>query len=356
MKVAMWYNNRDVRIEDKPTPKIGRSEVLVRVEASGICGSDVLEWYRIDRAPLILGHEVSGQIVAVGEGVKRYKEGDRVSAAHHVPCNTCHYCRSGRHTVCDTLRRTNFDPGGLAEYVRLPAINVDRGVFPLPDEVTFEEATFVEPLACILRGQRQAGLKPAQSVLVICSGISGQLHIRLARAQAAGRIIATDITEFRLQAAQRMGTGVVINGRGDVPEPGLTEDPDHHVAQGGHHLGGGAGADLAAVLIEGHIAHPVEPVLDRPVGAVEGEQPGGIRGGGREAGDPVGHLRTRVLPVEIGRVAFEAEDLGRIGEREVADELGAGPNPPGFDAPVPLVGVSVLRGEMRPAAGRGCLA
>src|SRR4030065_348230 len=126
MKVAVWYNNLDVRIEDRPTPKIGPGEVLVRVQAGGICGSDVMEWYRIDRAPLILGHEVSGQIVAVGEGVTRYKEGDRVALAHHVPCNTCHYCLSGNHTVCDTLRKTNFDPGGFAESVRPPRRNVER--------------------------------------------------------------------------------------------------------------------------------------------------------------------------------------------------------------------------------------
>lgn len=113
-------------------------------------------------------------------------------------------------------------------------------------------------------------------------------------------------------------------------------------------------ADATPILVEGHIAHPVEPVLDRPVGAVEGEQPGGICGGGREAGDPVGHLGARVLPVETGRVALQAEDLSRIGELQVARQLGARPDPPGFDAPVPLVGVSVLRGEKRPAEGRGC--
>ena len=172
MRVAMWYNNRDVRIEEMPIPQIGFGELLVRVEACGICGSDVMEWYRLDRAPLVLGHEIAGEIVKVGDGVERYKEGERVSAAHHVPCNTCRYCLSGHHTVCDTLRRTNFDPGGFAEYIRLPAINVDRGVFLLPDEVSDEEATFIEPLACVLRGQRLAHMSPGDSVLVIGSGIA----------------------------------------------------------------------------------------------------------------------------------------------------------------------------------------
>ncbi len=213
----MWYNNRDVRIEEMPVPQIGPGELLVRIEASGICGSDVMEWYRLDRAPLVLGHEIGGQIVTVGEGVERYKEGDRVSAAHHVPCNTCHYCLSGHHTVCDTLRQTNFDPGGFAEYVRLPAINVDRGILLLPDEVSYEEATFIEPLACVMRGQRLAGIQPGNSVLVIGSGIAGLLHVMLARTLGAGRVIATDINDYRLEAAQRFGADAAIHAKEDLP-------------------------------------------------------------------------------------------------------------------------------------------
>ena len=217
MRVAMWYNNRDVRIEEMPVPQIGPGELLVRVDASGICGSDVMEWYRLDRAPLVLGHEIGGQIVSVGEGVERYKEGDRVSAAHHVPCNTCHYCLNGHHTACETLRRTNFDPGGFAEYIRLPAINVDRGVFLLPDEVSYEEATFIEPLACVLRGQRLAHVPPGNSVLVIGSGIAGLLHVQLARTLEASRVIATDINDYRLKAAQQFGAMATIHAEEDVP-------------------------------------------------------------------------------------------------------------------------------------------
>ena len=217
MRVATWYNNRDVRLEEMPIPQIGLGELLVRVEASGICGSDVMEWYRLDRAPLVLGHEIGGQIVAVGEGVERYREGDRVSAAHHVPCNTCHYCLNGHHTVCDTLRQTDFDPGGFAEYIRLPAINVDRGVFLLPDEVSYEEATFIEPLACVLRGQRRAHMQPGKTVLVMGSGIAGLLHVQLARTLGAGRVIATDINDYRLEAAQRFGADATIRAEEDLP-------------------------------------------------------------------------------------------------------------------------------------------
>jgi len=213
----MYYSNQDVRLEEMPTPQIGGGELLVRVEASGICGSDVMEWYRRDRVPLVLGHEIGGQITAVGDGVEAYKEGDRVSAAHHVPCNTCHYCLSGHHTACDTLRRTNFDPGGFAEYIRLPAINVERGVFILPDEVSYEEATFIEPLACVLRGQRLAHMKPRRSVLVIGSGIAGLLHVQLADMLGASCVVATDIIDYRLEAARRFGADAAFHAEDDLP-------------------------------------------------------------------------------------------------------------------------------------------
>jgi len=217
MRVARWYSNRDVRLEEMPVPQIGPGELLMRVEASGICGSDVMEWYRIDRAPLVLGHEIGGQIEVVGEGVTRYREGDRISAAHHVPCNTCHYCLSGNHTVCDTLRRTNFDPGGFAEYVRLPAVNVERGVFLLPDEVSYDEATFIEPLACVLRGQRRAHMEPGKSVLIIGSGIAGLIHVQLAHAMGARWVVATDINEYRLEAARRFGACSTTYAGDDLP-------------------------------------------------------------------------------------------------------------------------------------------
>jgi len=217
MRVAMYYSNKDVRLEEMPVPRIGAGEVLMRVEASGICGTDLLEWYRRHKAPLVLGHEVAGVIVAVGEGVRKYKVGDRIAAAHHVPCNTCHYCLSGHHTVCDTLRRTNFDPGGFAEYVRLPCINVEQGIFPLSDEMSFEEATFVEPLACVLRGQRLAHLQPGQTVLVIGCGVAGLLHIQLARASGASGIVATDIVDHRLEAARKFGADIAIRASEYAP-------------------------------------------------------------------------------------------------------------------------------------------
>jgi L-iditol 2-dehydrogenase len=211
MRVAMYYNNRDVRLEELPKPQIGPGEVLVKVLASGICGSDVMEWYRIKKAPLVLGHEIAGEIVEVGEGVQHYKIGDRVFASHHIPCNTCRYCLSGNHTACETLHTTNYDPGGFAEYIRVPQLNVDRGLFLLPDQVSFEDGAFIEPLACVIRGQREAELKPGQSVLILGSGISGLLHLLLARALGAGRVIATDINEYRLKKAEEFGADGAIH-------------------------------------------------------------------------------------------------------------------------------------------------
>jgi len=213
----MYYNNNDVRLEEMPRPEIDPSELLVKVIASGICGSDVMEWYRIKKAPLVLGHEIAGDIVAVGDDVRGHDEGDRVFVSHHVPCMSCRYCLAGHHTVCDTLRTTNYDPGGFAEYIRVPEINVDRGVFQLPDNMSYEDGVFIEPLGCIARGQELAGAEPGQTVLVIGSGITGLLHIKLAKASKAGRIIATDMVDYRLDAARRFGADATIKATEDVP-------------------------------------------------------------------------------------------------------------------------------------------
>ena len=210
MRVAMYYRNSDVRLEEMSTPPIGEGELLVRSMACGICGSDVLEWYRIKKAPLVLGHEMGGEIAEVGDG-------DRVFVSHHVPCNTCRLCLSGHHTACETLHTTKYYPGGFAEYIRVPAINVDRGTIVLPDSMTYDEATFIEPLACVLRAQKGLAIDPGSTVLVLGSGISGALHIVMARHLGAGRIIATDVCPFRLEMATRLGADAAVPAREDVP-------------------------------------------------------------------------------------------------------------------------------------------
>lgn len=217
MRVAMYYNNRDVRLEEMPVPRIGPGELLVRVKASGICGTDVMEWYRIQKAPLVLGHEIAGEIAGVGEGVENYRVGDRVFVSHHVSCGRCRYCLSGHESVCDTLRQTHFDPGGFAEYIRVPQINVELGTFLLPDDLSFEEGSFIEPVGCVLRAQRLARLRPGQSVLVLGSGISGLLHVQVARANGAARVVATDVNDYRLKAAVKLGADATIHAAEDVP-------------------------------------------------------------------------------------------------------------------------------------------
>jgi L-iditol 2-dehydrogenase len=211
MRAAVYYSNNDIRIEEIPCPKIGPDELLVKIMASSICGSDVLEWYRIKKAPRVLGHEIAGEVVEAGEEVKKFRLGDRVTVTHHVPCNTCHYCLNGHHTACETLHTTNFDPGGFAEYVRIPWVNVDRGTFLLPEEISYEEGTFVEPLGCVVRGQKVAKIGIGQTLLVLGSGISGILHLKLAKAMGVGRIIATDVSSYRMELARKFGADFVFN-------------------------------------------------------------------------------------------------------------------------------------------------
>ncbi|MFC1867775.1 alcohol dehydrogenase catalytic domain-containing protein [Thermodesulfobacteriota bacterium] len=230
MRILMYYSNKDVRLERMPLPDIGPGELLMRVIASGICGSDVMEWYRRDKIPLVLGHEVAGEVVEVAEGVERFKVGERVTATHHVPCNTCHYCLNGHYTVCETLLRgTHFYPGGFSEYIRIPAINVDRGLFHIPDGVSYEEASFMEPLACVLRGQKKAGFNPGRSVLVLGSGIAGLLHIGLARIMGAGLIMAADTIPFRMEMAKEMGAHHIFKANAGLIDS-LREVNEGHLA------------------------------------------------------------------------------------------------------------------------------
>lgn len=219
MRVAMYHNNRDVRLEEVEVPAIGPGELLLQIFASSICGSDTMEWYRIKRAPLVLGHEIAGRVAGVGQGVTGFSKGDRVAATHHVPCFECRYCKSGHETVCDTLLSgTHFDPGGFCEYVRLPAINVERGTWTLPDEVSYEAATFVEPLACVIRGQRFAGIRSGAGVLILGSGIAGLLHVKLALANKAGLVVATDLSHERLALAKKFGAHHTLAADSDVAQ------------------------------------------------------------------------------------------------------------------------------------------
>jgi L-iditol 2-dehydrogenase len=217
MRVATYYSNKDLRIETMQSPDIGKQDILMKVMASGICGSDVMEWYRIHKVPLVLGHEVAGLVEKVGALVTGFKVGDRIMATHHVPCNTCEYCLWGHHTVCETLRKTHFEPGGFAEYLRLSPIHVQQGILKIPKNVSYDEATFVEPLGCVVRGQRLAEMSKGRRVLIVGSGLSGLLHIKLAAYRGAQSIIATDVDPYRLAKAKAFGATEALHASENIP-------------------------------------------------------------------------------------------------------------------------------------------
>ena len=225
MKAAVYYSNSDIRTEDVEDLPVGPGEIKVKIMACGVCGSDVMEWYRIKRAGRpggigAFGHECTGVIAEVGSRVNPgWKEGDRVVVTHHVPCNTCNACIRGHTTACEILQKTKFKNafGAFAEYVVLPEINVDRGILPLPDSVSFDSGTFVEPLGCVVRGQQWAPASDGRSVLIIGAGITGLLHMQVARLNGAGFIAVSDMNPDRLQLAQKFGADETILATEDVP-------------------------------------------------------------------------------------------------------------------------------------------
>jgi L-iditol 2-dehydrogenase len=186
--------------------------------ACGICGSDVIEWYRVPKSPRVLGHEAAGIIEKTGEKVTRYKVGEKVFVSHHVPCNRCRYCLKGHHTACETLHTTNYYPGGFSQYIRVPKINVEYGVYRLPIDMSYEEGTFIEPLACVIRGQRLAAIREDDTVMIIGSGISGILHTQLAQLKGIQKIVVADINPYRLKLAEKFGAHHTINAKESLPQ------------------------------------------------------------------------------------------------------------------------------------------
>ncbi len=202
MKVAKWFNNKDIRIENAPKPVPGPREILVKVLSCGICGSDIVEWYRLPRAPLVPGHEIGARVAETGEAVREYQPGDRVFIAPKVPCMTCFYCRKGHHAVCSNI--SDRLPGGFAEYILVPEPLLKNGTYRLPDGITYDQSTFIEPLACVIRAQNIIPLKEDETVVVMGCGVSGLLHIKLAKT-ATCSVFATDISSERLKFAERFG-------------------------------------------------------------------------------------------------------------------------------------------------------
>lgn len=215
MKAAYWYSNDDIRIEEVATPKPGPKEILLKVVSCGICGSDIVEWYRRPRAPLVQGHEIGAEVAEVGSSVTKFKVGERVFSVPKVPCMECYYCRNGHHPQCSEV--TVRLPGGFAEYILVPEVLVEKGTYHLPDLISYDQSTFIEPLACVVRAQRLAGIQAGQTVMVAGCGMSGLLHVKLAKAGNC-RVIATDVNRRRLAFAEQNGADLTIDAAANVSE------------------------------------------------------------------------------------------------------------------------------------------
>src|SRR6202167_3669518 len=219
MTAAVLYGKEDVQIETVDVPAIGRGDVLVRVRAALTCGTDVKVFRRGYHArmivpPALFGHELGGDIVAMGRDVRGFKMGQRVVAANSAPCGTCFYCQHNQENLCEDLL---FNNGAYAEYIRIPERIVRRNMYEVPDHVSYQDAALVEPLACVLRGLEESGVRPGDTVAVIGLGPIGMMFVRLAKAVCNARVIAIGRRPQPLLRASRMGADVVIEAVG-LPE------------------------------------------------------------------------------------------------------------------------------------------
>ncbi len=211
MKVAKLYRFDDIRIEDMPVPDVGPNEALIKVKASGICSGDVMPWYIEKKAPLVLGHEPAGKIVEAGGNVKDFKPGDRVFVHHHAPCMLCSFCNRGDYVQCNDWRTSRIIPGGISEYVLIPEGNLKSDTLKLPDNVSYEDAALIEPVACAVKSFKRSGIKKGDTVLIIGLGVMGAIHVLLARHFGAGNIIGADMVDYRLDKAVELGADSIIN-------------------------------------------------------------------------------------------------------------------------------------------------
>jgi L-iditol 2-dehydrogenase len=211
VKAVRVAEDGSVSVVEVPVPRIGPGEALLRTGAAGICGSDLLPWYVRRKAGSVLGHEVAGEIVELGGEVEDFEIGHRVVPHHHAACGECEACRSGRSVHCRHWRESRLDPGGMAEFVRIPAENLSRDTTRLPPAMTDEEGTFVEPLATVVKAFRRGGFTPSQSLLAVGLGTTGQLALRLASANGASRVAGADRVASRLALAEASGASEVFD-------------------------------------------------------------------------------------------------------------------------------------------------
>ena len=220
MRAVRVEDDGGVSVVEMEKPRIGVGEALVRTRVVGICGSDLLTWYVRRKAGTILGHEVAGEVIETGPGVTAFSPGDRVVPHHHAPCLDCDACRAGRYVHCGQWRSSRLDPGGMAEFVRIPAGNLSRDTWKIPAALSDEEASFTEPLATVVKAMRRASFGQGQSILVVGLGTAGQLAVRLARARGAARITAADAVLSRARLARESGADPVFEtngGSGEIP-------------------------------------------------------------------------------------------------------------------------------------------
>ncbi len=235
MKAAKIYDVDDIRIEDMATPAITARDALVKMRSCGICSGDVTPWYIRRKAPIVIGHEPTGVIEALGGEVEGLSVGDRVFIHHHAPCYRCRHCRRGNYTMCATWKKTRLDPGGAAEYVRVPEINLRYDTLVLPDSVSFDDGALIEPLACSVKAVERARIRPGDIVLVIGLGLMGMLNGIAARHYGAKTVIGADRVPWRLGKALELGMDHVV----DVGE--------HDLAESVRELTGGIMADVVIV-------------------------------------------------------------------------------------------------------------
>lgn len=216
MKVARLYKWGDVRVEEMPVPEPGHGEIVMRVEACGLCGSDALDWYVNRKAPVVLGHEPVGVVTAVGDGVANVQVGERVFVHHHVPCFQCENCHRRLWSSCEVWKRNTLDPGGFAQYVRVSAHAVEHDTLHIPDDMSPETATFIEPLACCIRAARHHGsIQPDDTVLVIGLGAMGLLLTQLARHYGSQNVLGSDFLPERRALAPNYGATHTFDPRND---------------------------------------------------------------------------------------------------------------------------------------------
>jgi L-iditol 2-dehydrogenase len=216
MMAAVLYGKEQLRVEPVAVPRIGAGDLLVRVRAALTCGTDVKVFQRGYHArmivpPAVFGHELAGDVVEVGEGVTKFVCGQRVVAANSAPCHDCYYCLRGLENLCENLL---FNNGAYAEYIRIPARIVEKNTYAIPSHVGYQDAALAEPLACVLRGIEETGIRPGDSVAVIGLGPIGQMFVRMAKL-AGARVIALGRRQSQLDRAAKLGAAEVI----EVVEP-----------------------------------------------------------------------------------------------------------------------------------------